>query len=94
MAAQGGSEFTCLSLETRAPGGIPLNSRNPHSRGEAATKEKIKLQVRCGRLFLLCSKPSRLCWEPANCALGTSSCTVPFSLWDRGKDHHPWLQVG
>lgn len=94
MAAREGSEFTCLSLETRAPGDTPLTSRNPQSRGEAATKEKMGLQVRCACFscapnHLDCAGSLQIVlWKPH------PLCTVPSSFWDRGKDHHPWLQVG
>lgn len=54
MAAQRGGEITHLSLETRVPGEA-LNSRNPHSRGEAATKEEIRAPDESGRECFACA---------------------------------------
>lgn len=90
MAAQRGSEITCLSLETRVPDDVALNSRNPHSRAEAATKEEMEFQMRVEESFT--------CAPNLDCAVNLQTvfwkprlALLPFSPGQRQRPPH--LQV-
>lgn len=89
MAAQRGSEVIRLSLGMRFAGYEPLNSRDPHSRGEAAASEKVGPPGERGSVLRNCA-PNHL-----NCAVNHQVCSGNLSVYcpllSRGKRHRPGL---